>query len=185
MIIALAGRRIDPTAAPEIRFPPQNANRVRWELSHLFESHGVTALVSSAAAGADILGLEAAGPRIHRRIVLPFGTTEFRNSSVIDRGEEWGGRYDNILDQLKAPGDLVVLNFSPGDDAAYVGTNGVILDEAERLAQSWHELVEAVIVWNGQSRGTGDVTAAFSRGSRPSWPAHPGDFNPMIIVMSS
>ena len=57
-------------------------------------------------------------------------------------GEEWGGRYDNILDQLKAPGDLVVLNFSPGDDAAYVGTNGVILDEAERLAQSWHELVE-------------------------------------------
>jgi hypothetical protein len=161
MVIALAGRRIDPPAAPEIRFPPQNADRVRRELSQLFENHGVTALVSAAAAGADILGLEAAGPRIHRRIVLPFSAAEFRKSSVIDRGEEWGGRYDNILDQLKAPGDLVLLDFSPGDDAAYVATNGVILDEAERLARSLQEPIEAVIVWNGQSRGTGDVTAAF------------------------
>jgi hypothetical protein len=161
MIIALAGRRVDAPAASEVRFPPQNADRVSRELSRLLDEHGVTALVSSAAAGADILALEAAGPRVHRRIVLPFSAREFRKSSVIDRGEEWGVRYDKILDQLKGPGDIVVLDFSPGDDAAYVATNGVILDEAERLGRSLGQPVEALIVWNGQSRGTGDVTAAF------------------------
>jgi len=161
MIIALAGRRIDPPAALEARFPPHNADRVTRELSQLFDKHGVTGLVSSAAAGADILGLEAAGPRVHRRVVLPFNTQKFRKSSVADRGEAWGERYDKLLDQVKAAGDLVVLDFSTGDDAAYVATNTVILDEAERLAQSLQEPIEAVIVWNGQSRGSGDVTGAF------------------------
>ena len=85
-VIALAGRRVDrgkkntPSRFPETRVPV-----VRREIAGLLARESALALVSSAACGADLIGLEEAERLgLRRRIILPFTPTEFRNRSVSD-----------------------------------------------------------------------------------------------------
>src|SRR5262245_11898445 len=145
MIITLAGRRIDPGSASEPRFPPQNASRVQHDIYGLLKSHQASLLVSSAACGADILALDAAGMLdIRRRVVLPFSRTEFRKSSVVDRGDEWGSLYDKILDDVESKGDLILLEYRADDEAAYPGTNVALFDQAQHLSGTLHQPIHAV-----------------------------------------
>lgn len=169
MIVTLAGRRIDPQNAPVARFPLEKSTGVRDDIEQFLKDNQATALVSSAACGADLLALEAAGQLgIRRRIILSFEPDRFRNASVTDRPGDWGPLYDRIITEVEAAGDLVLLNEEKADEATFLRTNGVILDEAQKLA---HEValeaktetgdLLAVLVWEGRSRGSGDVTAAF------------------------
>ena len=93
-------------------------------------------VVCSGACGADILALEAAAQLgLGRRLVLPFARQKFRATSVADRGEDWGLRFDAILHQL--PGEHIVeLNLQQSSDQAYAAANSEILDQAEGLASS-------------------------------------------------
>src|SRR5258708_23324677 len=103
MIVTLAGRRIDPLNAPVARFPVENSAEVREQLVHLLQEQGATALVCSAACGADLLGLEAAGTLgLRRRVVLSFAPERFRATSVTDRPGEWGPLYDRIIAEVAA-----------------------------------------------------------------------------------
>jgi len=61
MIIALAGRRVDSADAKDPRFPLGNVERVRRLARAVLEEKGATALVSSAACGADLIALSEAG----------------------------------------------------------------------------------------------------------------------------
>lgn len=168
MIITLAGRRIDPQDAPIARFPLEMRAIVRKRIQNLLKEHQATALVSSAACGADLLALEAAGNLgLRRRIILSFEPERFRIASVTDRPGDWGALYDQIISEVKTVGDLVLLNEEKDDDATFIRTNGVILDEAQKLAQEADaETVLAVLVWEGKSRGAGDITAAFANEAR-------------------
>ena len=50
----------------------------------------MSVLVCSAACGADLIALQAAGRvSLRRRIVLPFEPSRFRDSSVVDRPGDW------------------------------------------------------------------------------------------------
>src|SRR5262245_15369924 len=101
MLIALAGRRVDAPNAGTARFPLVNVELVSRRVDELFEHEAATALVSSAACGADLLALKVAGARrMRRRIVLPFDRARFRATSVIDRPGDWGRLYDRILAEL-------------------------------------------------------------------------------------
>jgi len=121
------------------------------------------AVVCSAACGADILALEiAAQLGLGRRVVLPFGREQFRSTSVADRGEDWGCRFDMILQQLAAK-DILELNLEAGNDEAYARVNGKILDEAAAWASNTNRRALAAVVWNGLSRGATDMTEAFRR----------------------
>src|SRR5436190_1721100 len=98
MVIALAGRRVDAADAIQQRFPAENAERVKQQITDFLRTHQACALVCAAACGADILALEAAGELgLRRRVVLPFDRATFRASSVIDRGGDWSERYDRII----------------------------------------------------------------------------------------
>jgi hypothetical protein len=164
MILALAGRRIDADGARPPRFPLGNAGVVRERLRALLRAEQPAALVSSAACGADLLALLEAGTLgIGRRVVLPFERHRFRGSSVTDRPGDWGSSFDLVVDDVTARGDLVVLE-GPDGDEAYAAANGRILDEALRLAASPQDAA-AVLVWEGASRGAGDLTAAFGDGA--------------------
>lgn len=166
MIIALAGRRIDAPDAEDRRFPPENTDMVRLRLRELFRANRATALVSSAACGADLLALSEAGAAGMRlRVVLPFDRRKFRASSVTDRPGDWGALFDRTTNELDAAGDLVVL---PGDsegDQAFAAVNHAIFDEAARLASgAGNEAIPtttSVVVWEGSSRGPDDLTEAF------------------------
>ena len=164
MVIALAGRRIDAPEAQETRFPLSMKEAVGQRLRDFFTRREATSLVCSAACGADLLALDAAGEvGIRCRIVLPFSPERFRETSVTDRPGDWGPLYDRIAERIAASGDLVVLPDGGDQDDAYAATNEAILDEALQLARGKGEGdVLAVIVWEGRTRGEGDLTDAFA-----------------------
>jgi hypothetical protein len=172
MVIALAGRRIDAADAPVARFPPGNEGKVRVRLGRVFEELAPTALVSSAACGADLLALEVAGAMgLRRVVVLPWGRERFRGLSVVDRGAGWGERYDRVIDEVEADGELSVLGIDDGDEAAYAATNEAILRRAIEVAGEpggagdAHEVI-AVPVWDGKPRGPDDFTHRFLLAAR-------------------
>ena len=76
---------------------------------------------------------------------------------VIDRPGEWGPLYDQVLDEVEAAGDLVILQNGP-EDEAYSAANHAILDEAVGLAKAAHEPEMVVLMWDRLSRGHHDLT---------------------------
>ncbi len=165
MVIALAGRRIDPPGAEIDRFPPQKIDKVTCELRSLFKTMAITALVSSAACGADLIAISEAGALgARRRVVLPFDPETFRKTSVADRPGDWGAIYDRVLEEVSLSGDLVILVESPDNPETYSMTTTAILDEAQRLAGCRAPV--AVTVWDGHSRGADDLTAQFGTEAR-------------------
>jgi cytosine/adenosine deaminase-related metal-dependent hydrolase len=182
MIIALAGRRIDALDAQTPHFPLKNTAKVQECISALFVEHEATALVCSAACGADLLALEAAGELgLRCRIVLPFDCDRFSKSSVTDRPGDWGDLFDRVSREVEAVGDLVVLHNLVEEEDAYAAVNKAILEEAIALARqddgndshaknnssSLEERVLAVIVWDGAKPvKKQDLTAMFAQAAR-------------------
>lgn len=163
-IIALAGRRVDPVNADTQRFPLENVTLVRNRLSNLFVAERATALVCSAACGADLAALdEAERLGLQRRIVLPFPPERFRQTSVIDRPGDWGPVFDRLIAASRIAGDLVVLDHD-GDDA-YAAANQTIIEQAQLLAEpdggGAKQRLIAVIVWEGMARDGSDATEGF------------------------
>ena len=118
-------------------------------------------LVASAACGADIIAHEVAGELgIRRVLLLPTEPTTFRLHSVTDRGAGWGERFDLLLHEVTMQGDVRVLRLDASSDS-YIRANETLLDVAEGVAQHTGANVMAVAVWDGESYGENDVTAAF------------------------
>ena len=160
-IVAAAGRRIDPDDATVTRFPLAAIRQTRRRIDDTLVRCSATALVTSAACGADLLALSSAADlRLRRRVVLPFEPELFRETSVIDRPGNWGPVFDETLMQLRAAGDVVLLHESP-DDAGYAAASEAILDEAERIAVQNGDRLVAMIIWDGHPRTGFDLTARF------------------------
>jgi hypothetical protein len=162
MVVALAGRRVDRPGAEQKRFPLANVARVGEQIRQWFVQYDVHTLVCSAACGADLLALDAAGRLgIRRCVVLPFSRELFRATSVVDRGGDWGERFDAIFDIVNARGDMFILGHTPEKETAYLDTNHEILALATAIGARLNQPVGVVVVWDGASRGEDDVTAAF------------------------
>jgi hypothetical protein len=166
-VIALAGRRIDREGTTSPRFPEERVRVVRRQVADLLVQEHAVALVSSAACGADLIGLEEAERLgLRRRIVLPFAPGQFRDKSVMDCPGDWVSAFDRVVATTSASGDLVVLDESPADSLrAFAAANRVIIREARHLASalspgSPRRLI-AVIVWEGQAREGSDATDMF------------------------
>ena len=163
MIVALAGRRVDPKEQNPPRFSstPEAVEVVRRRIRDRLLSLQASVLVSSAACGADLLALAEAGKLgLRRRVILPFDHVKFRSTSVTDRPGDWGPLFDAVLDEVQAVGDLVIAPSAP-EDKAYLETNHIIIEEAVSLARALQQRGVAIRVWEGQSRGEGDLTEEF------------------------
>jgi hypothetical protein len=160
-VVAVAGRRIDADGAYPPRFPLANVPLVRKRLVDLLMAENAVAVVCSAACGADLMALEAAGELgLRRRVVLPFGPERFRETSVVDRPGVWSEIYDRVIAEVEATGDLVVLPSMAGNDSdAYQAANKAIIQEAVSLAGATQPM--AVVVWEGTPRSDSDATEAF------------------------
>ena len=160
-VVAVAGRRIDAPDADVTRFPLHNRDRVRQLIASVLRSQRVSAVVSSAACGADLLALDVARRAgIRRRVILPFAVDRFRETSVVDRPGDWGALFDGLVADAAAQADLVILEAGEGDKA-FGAANLAILDEGERLANATSALRRALIVWDGSARGGDDLTDQF------------------------
>lgn len=171
MVVALAGRRVDAAGALPPRFPPRNVKEVAQRLRTLFMVLEPKALVCSAACGADLLALDAARTLgIRRRIVLPFEAPRFRSTSVVDRPGEWGPLFDSLYEEARSGGNVVILSRKGDDEAAYAAATDRIVTEALSLSQETASAgvgspdggPTAIVVWEGKSRGEGDLTARFA-----------------------
>jgi len=132
---------------------------------------GATALVSSAACGADLLALDTAQDRAMRvRIILPFSETRFRTSSVIDRPRPdfWGTMFDRVMATARASGDVIELDCADEGDAAYLTANEAIIAEAKTLADRAGVCPVCMIAWDGTPRDPNDITKKFADRARES-----------------
>ena len=169
MIVAVAGRRIDATDASIVRFPLERVEAVRAAMRERLVEMGASAVVSSGACGTDLIALEVAGALgLRRKMILPFGRDEFRETSVTDRPGDWGGQYDALCAELAAAGDLEEYDFHPPNELTYAQTNIKIIERAmeigsdEATAKGWRlPNAMALLVWEGAPRGPDDMTAHF------------------------
>jgi hypothetical protein len=160
-IVALAGRRIDPPAAKTECFPARNIERVQLAISLEFRKRGARWLVSSAAAGADLLGIKAAiDLGIECRIVLSSSVREFARMSVEDRGSYWEELFEGALSVAKRENVLVV-PAQPAIADSFKAVNERILSDAIALCVSNSCKPLCVAVWDGVSRREDDFTAHF------------------------
>lgn len=169
MIIVLAGRRIDALDAEESQFPLAIKDAVYTKILKFFQKNNITALVSSAACGADLLAQKAARKlRIKQHIILPFERKRFRKTSVTDRPSDWGELFDSICDEVEEKGNLIVLEgFENDEKKAYSAVTTEILKQAEVLQKICeNEDILAVIVWEGKAKDETDETVAFSEKAR-------------------
>jgi hypothetical protein len=167
MILALAGRRIDPANASTARFPLENAALVRERIAAVFTATQTTTLICSAACGSDLLAVEAAHElALDCHIVLPFSPDRFRVTSVTDRPGEWGALFDRAIERAQATGNLIVLNLDEADEASFLAVNQAILAHARAIARSRAQPIEAALVWDGQPREETDITAAFGNAAK-------------------
>jgi hypothetical protein len=167
MIVALAGRRVDAADAAQRRFPPTRVAEVETRIEAALRETGASALVCAAACGADLVALDVAQRRgLDAWIVLPFAVDEFRQSSVVDRGDEWGAPFDAAVKAAQEQGRLCLLGLTAGDDAAYLATNTAILDKALALSGSDLAQTLAIVVWDGPISGRTDYTADFAEAAR-------------------
>jgi hypothetical protein len=156
-VIIEAGRRVDAPDAQVPRFPPSNVSQVSRSIKTLLGKRNPLAVVCSAACGADLLLLQAAVEmNIDQVVLLPSEPEAFRKSSVTDRPGNWAGLYDQVLKTAQ----VEILRLPEGQEG-YLDTNLKLLDRGQQLARENGVPAEALVVWNGISRGTDDVTAHF------------------------
>jgi len=165
MIVAVAGRRIDARGAQPPRFPLERRRVVGARILAALKRLHATVVVSSAACGADLLTLAAARSLgIRRRIILPYRADWFLADSVTDRSDDWTTLYHSLIEEARASGDLVILNYPRGSVETFRAASDAILEEAQRLARQVSRsnpsaALAGLIVWEGMSRGPDDLTA--------------------------
>jgi hypothetical protein len=156
-VLVQAGRRVDTPAAPVARFPPSNIDAVRERIHKYFGESKPDFLVTSAAAGTDLLALDVAGQlKIKRVVLLPSDPAVFRISSVVDRPGEWGEIFDRVVKEV----NVEILDVPEGQ-TGYLETNVRLLERAQTLSSSNNTVARALVVWDKKLRGPDDVTGHF------------------------
>ena len=105
-------------------------------VAHLLTTLQPAAVVSAAAAGADLIVLaEAIRLGIGAHVVLPIGRDDFVDQSVADAGPEWVQRFHAVMDHIASdPACTVVQGDAEPDTAWYIDGHDQLLRRAEELA---------------------------------------------------
>jgi hypothetical protein len=135
VLVLHAGNRIDAAGRTPPRFPPEREPAVAERLGQLLDLLAPLGVVTAAAAGADLLLVEAAEKRdlpIH--LVLPFPRSRFRAMSVADQGARWLDAFERAIELSGRPSSsLVELDLAPDDSGLRAG-NDALVDRARELA---------------------------------------------------
>jgi hypothetical protein len=157
-VLIAAGRRVD-AYGDVARFPSARVPAVQQQIQEFLAREKPLAVVCSAACGADLLILEAAGEQhIDRLIVLPSQPEQFRKMSVTDRPGNWGDVFDRVI----RPSKVEVLS-GPDGQQGYLQTNLKLVERGQAVAREHSAALQALVVWDKKERGPGDVTAHFLR----------------------
>jgi class 3 adenylate cyclase len=165
-LIVFAGHMPDLEGAPA-RFPKDSIPEVRRALrAKLDELDATTALVS-AAAGADLLFIEAflERPRPQLHILMPWSTEEFFRTSVApfdssSNSLQWRQIFERALEAASTVRQMSQL-YEPGDELGWQFAQEVSAGIALQTAKHSRLDIQPLALWDGQSgRGPGG-TASF------------------------
>ncbi len=150
MIVVYAGRRPGPD------LPEDNVPFVSEQVERVVAGLRPRLVVGSAAAGADLLVIEAATrSKLPVRVLLAGTRAAFRAGSVADKGRAWELRYDTQLDLPSVAVEEVAL---AGDgEASYQAVTKRISRTAEDQLEDEEELV-VLAVWAPRSADGTDHT---------------------------
>ena len=144
------------------RFPMSQVPLVTARLALLLDTLAPVAVVSAAAAGADLLVLAEAqrlGLAVH--ILLPIPEEEFVAASVADGGPEWVTMFADVIGAARAdPSSSIEALDMRGVPRWYVAANGVLLDLARRIARRDGGDDEHVLALTVRPVGTEDPPSA-------------------------
>ena len=152
-VMVLTGNMIDLPGREVPRFPPELEPVVARLLRERFAALRPLAVYSSAACGADILGLEIAhdlGAEIH--VVLPFPPDEFREASVEVVPGDWGDRFDRLLG-LAATVTVTSDHRASGSTATFEYSNLVMTGLARLRAELLDTTLIGFAVWDPVANG--------------------------------
>lgn len=157
MIVVYAGRR---PSGPDGAFPDDARPLVAERLRLLVAGLRPRRLFGSAAAGADLLVLEAAAEAgIGASIYVAGPTDAFREASVEDKGQPWTSMFDACT---SSPDTDVIQAAAAADDAGFVQVSKRMLADAEQQLNDDEELVVVAVSEgrHGDDDHTEDMLAA-------------------------
>ena len=166
-VMVFSGHMIDGRDRAVPRFPASREKEVKARIGLEIDRLKGKIGYSAAAAGGDILFLEAMAARggeIH--IVLPVGIDDFKAQSVSPAGPEWERRFDAILDRADS---LTVLdefnprNFENSLEFANTYLFGIGLIRAEQIGSRLHPLAVVDPVSPGGRGGTASMIRLWQR----------------------
>jgi hypothetical protein len=146
VLLVHAGNRIDLANRPIARFTPTQVPKVRATVGRVLDALRPFAVVSAAAAGADLIVLQEVIERgIGAHVVLPIPVRDFVKQSVMDAGPEWVRSFEAVLDHVANDTrcSLVQGDESPDDDWFLAG-HDQLLDRAMDVADG--DIVVALTV---------------------------------------
>jgi hypothetical protein len=139
MILLYAGRR---PGGPE--FPAENEAFVAAQVEQVVKGLAPRRVVGSAAAGADLLVLQAAaGQDVPADVFVAGDRARFRETSVADKGEPWTRRYDALLrlDDI----NVVDVPAQDEDDDTFRAVTTMICGHPDAIAEDGEEVVVLVL----------------------------------------
>jgi hypothetical protein len=136
VLLVHAGNRIDLPSRSEPRFPSARVPAVRELIGRVLDALRPTAVVSAAAAGADLIVLEEAARRLLEvHVVMSIARDEFVSRSVADAGQEWVDRFNTVLGYVHGDSRCSVVQGvgNPGD-SWYLAAHDELLRRAVEIA---------------------------------------------------
>lgn len=161
LVAVFAGHRIDEPGRTQPRFPESRAAWAKDEIRDYLRESRARIGYSAAAAGADILFLEAMQELGGRtEVVLPCDRDQFLRESVASAGEEWVRRFEAVLANATsitlASRDRLTLG-----SIAYDFSNDLMYGLATLSARRLGTQLTHVAVWDGREGdgpgGTADI----------------------------
>jgi hypothetical protein len=162
VLVVHAGNRIDLPDRPTARFAEREVPMVAARVGHLLTTLRPFAVVSAAAAGADLVVLEEAIRRgVGAHVVLPIERNEFVRQSVADTGSEWVQRFDAVLAHVSVDNRCSVVEGDADPSTPwYEGGHDQLLRRAEKLARG--DVVVALTVRPPEGETPPSVSDAFA-----------------------
>jgi hypothetical protein len=137
VLVVHAGNRIDGADRAHPRFPPERELAVSDRLRELLDVLEPDGVVTAAAAGADLLLIEAAQERglpIH--LVLPTERYCFRATSVEDRGERWVAAFERAINLVTTHKECSLVELGlESDGNVFRAGNQALINRARDIAE--------------------------------------------------
>jgi len=144
------------------RFPESQLPVVESRVGKVLDSLAPRAVVSAAAAGADLVVLGQAIRRgIDVHVVLAITADEFLKRSVVDAGPEWVTRFDDVLRHISTQAGCTLVEGDGAPEAEwYLAAHDQLLSRAEVVADG--DVIVALTVHPPEGEVPRSVTDEFA-----------------------